>query len=316
MNAKNTDTKSKDAATGPAEEKGGAVAQRSANATGLATVDFGDDAGAGMENVDSSEIKIPFFFILQSNSPQVKPVEAGGVPGAVMGMMMNGGSSEMFKGDKAHGVTFMPVYRDHNFVEFTPRNLGGGFVAVHKPDDPLILQLQAQFGKFGRLPNGVTERNEKGEAMNGTEITETFYLYGLLVDEYGMTQRVIVPFKSSQIKKYQSFMQRQMNIKYANPNSTDENPLPPVQPPMWAHKWRLGTQFEKGKKGEYYGWTLSLAAKNEDGSEKPPIESLVKMSDPLYAEAKAFFTMLKSGRAAADYKTDKGGDAPEGEVPF
>ena len=293
--------------------KGQELAPRTQTATGLATVDFGDDAGAGMENIDSSEIKVPFLNILQSNSPQCKPVEAGGLAGATMGKMMNGGTSEMFAGKE--GVVFIPVWRNHNFVEFTPRLLGGGFVAIHQPDDPLILQLQAKYGKFGRLPNGVTKRDEQGQAMDGTEITETFYLYGLILDTYGMTQRVIVPFKSSQIKKYQAFMQRQMNIKYANPKGTDENPLPPIQPPLWAHRWRLGTAFEKGKKGEYYGWTLSLAAKNDDGTEKPPVESLIQMSNPLYAEGRAFHAMLKSGTAKADYKTDKAGALDE-EVPF
>lgn len=314
----NTKTHTKDPA--PAADlsedpanKGQELAPRTQTATGLAVVDFGDDAGAGMENIDSSEIKVPFLFILQSNSPQCKPAEAGGVPGATMGMMMNGGTAELFAG-KA-GVGFIPVYRGHSFVEFTPRNLGGGFVAIHQPDDPLILQLQTKYGKFGKLPNGVTDRNEKGEALNGTEIIETFYLYGLILDQYGMTQRVIVPFKSTQIKKYQAFMQRQMNIKYANPKGTDENPLPPVQPPLWAHRWRLGTAFEKGKKGDYYGWSLGLAARNEDGSEKPPIESLIRMSDPLYAEGRAFNAMLKSGAATADFKTAKDDTADE-EVPF
>jgi hypothetical protein len=311
----NTQTKDKPTTETPpaAAPPDQSVALRSQNATGLATVDFGDDAGGGMENIDSSEIKVPFFFILQSNSPQCKPVEAGGMPGAQMGKMMNGGTGEMFGGKG--GVTFIPVYRDHNFVEFTPRLAGGGFVASHLPDDPIILELQAKHGKFGRLPRNVTRRDENGQALDGTEITETFYLYGLVLDEHGMTQRVLVPFKSSQIKKYQAFMQRQMNIKYANPRGTAENPLPPVQPPLWAHRWRLGTVFEKGKKGEYYGWTLSLAEKNDDGTEKPPIENLIPMSHPLYAEGKAFNLMLKSGAAGADYKTvDK--TEENDEIPF
>jgi len=278
----------------------------------LTSVDFGDDAGGGMENIDSSELKIPFLNILQSNSPQCKPVDAGGLPGAQMGKMLNGATGELFDGKK--GATFIPVYRDHNFVEFTPRALGGGFVAIHQPNDDLIIRLQAEHGKFGRLPNNVTKRDKDGQALDGTEITETFYLYGLLVDANGMSQRVIVPFKSTQIKKYQAFMQRQMNIKYANPKSTTENPLPPVQPPLWAHRWHLGTVFEKNKAGEFYGWTLSLAAKNEDGTEKPPIENLIPMSAPLYAEAKAFNQMLKSGAARADYKTTAPAD--DNEVPF
>lgn len=292
----------------PAERKTG---------TDLAEYDFGDDAGKGLQDIDRSETRIPFIFILASNSPQVKPPAQGGIQGAQQGMIMNGGTGELFDVSKApNGLKFLPCYRDHNFVEFVPKNLGGGFVAVHKPDDVMILQLQAKQGNFGRLSRNCTKRDPQGLPLDGTEISETFYLYGLLVDDFGSTSQVIVPFKSTQIKKYQNFIQRTKTWKYKDPRSTDEAPRPPIVPPIWAHFLRLGTTPEKNKKGEFWGWTLGLWERNDDGTEKPYRESINKKGSPLYEEAAEFNRMLESGEAKANYESDKGGDGEADETPM
>jgi hypothetical protein len=302
MNTKTKDaiTTLKETAPLPVEQPG----------TALQVVDFGDDAGMGMEDVDKSEFKVPFLRILQPLSPQVKPLAEGGIPGAQASMIFDTGSGRFWDGKE--GLEFIPVHRDHNYVEYIPRNLGGGFVGIHAVDDPLVLELRAKQGRFGRLST-TTKRDNNGLPLDGTEVSETFYLYGLSIDKDGFAQRVIVPFVSTQIRKYQSFMSRQMSIKYVNPRSTDEAPLPPVQPPLWAHRWRLTTIFEKNKKGEFYGWVLTLAAKKPDGTEEPPTKSLIPRSDPLYAEGRSFYDLLQEGKAKADYTKAEG--AIE-EVPF
>lgn len=279
--------------------------------TALQTVDFGEDAGSGLENVSAAELKIPFLNLLQPLSPQCKPVTAGGMPGAAAGMILNGGTGELYD-LREKPMVFLPVERDHKYLEFTPRNLGGGFVAMYEPDDEKILRMVAQQGKFGKLTSEFpAKRNEKGELLSGTEIMETFSLFGLFQDPgTGGWLRAILSFKSTQIKKYQGFMGRVTSIKYGNPKSTDNNPLPPVTPPMWAHMWDLKTIYEKNNKGEFYGFNVSLHGKKPDGTEDVPFKSLVPRSDQLYIEAKAFYTMLKEGKAAADFSTDnKTGDA-------
>src|SRR5215469_2035854 len=227
----------------------------------LMQVDFGDDAGRGLEDVKADELRIPFLVPLATNSPQVKPIQAGGIPGAKAGQLFNTGTGELF--DSPPGLTILPCGRDHNFVEFTPRILGGGFVAVYPPGDPKIEALRAKQGRFGRLTT-TTRWNEKQEPLDGTEITETFYLYALVIGPDGLPFRAAIPFKSTQIRKYQAFMGRATGFKYANPRSTAENPLPAVVPPLWAHRWNLQTIFEKNKKGEYYGWQLRLAVQKEN----------------------------------------------------
>lgn len=284
-----------------AEEKqpGQQVAQRTTG-TALAEADFGDDAGAGLENVTAAERAIPFFRILQSNNPQVKDPRQGGMPGAKPGMILNLGSGELFDG--VDGIPFIPVHRDHNFPEWTPREAGGGFVGIRAADDPLVLELQAQFGKFGKLPNGVTKRNDKGQALDGTELTETYYLYGLATEEY---VPALVAFTSTQVKKYRNFMNRVTSFKYKQGEAT-------VVPPMWAHRWLLKTVPESNKSGDFFGWNLTLFSKNEDGSEAPYINSLIPRSDPLYAQAKDLYQAIAENRVKVDHNQDKqqGDEAP------
>lgn len=278
--------------------QGTAVAARTTGSS-LVEGDFGDDAGKGLENVSAAERSIPFFRILQSNNPQVKDPREGGLPGARPGMILNLATNELFDG--IAGIPFIPVHRDHNFPEWTPRAAGGGFVTIHADDDPLVLELQAAHGKFGKLPNGVTKRNDQGQAMDGTELTETYYLYGLATDDY---VPALVAFTSTQIKKYKNFINRVTGFKYKQGEAA-------VVPPLFAHKWLLQTVSEKNKKGDFYGWRLSLFAKNADGSEAPYIQSLVPRSDPLYGQGKELYTSIAEGRAKVDFSKTENEEADD-----
>lgn len=287
---------------------GTAVSERASSHGALAVMDFGDDAGLGIDGAGADEFVIPFLTVLQTNSPQCDDIE--GVPGAKPGMLFNTATGELYDGRA--GVVFLPVHRDHNFAEFVPRNLGGGFVGTHAPDDDLVLALRAKYGKFGRLYTS-EKRTSDGMPAEGTEIQETFSLYGLLVDEAtGLVQRVIVPFKSTQIRKYKAFVSRADGIRY---QGTDGKP---VKPPLWAHRWRITTVGESNKKGKFYGFALRLAGQAADGTELPIINSLVKRTDPLYASGREFYDLVVEGRVKADYagaaRTE--GDGGEEDIPM
>jgi len=279
----------------PVEEKTNtpAVVEPPKTGNALAVVDFGEDAGVGMENIDRSEYAIPFVRVLHALSPQVKPKSAGGL-GCKAGDIFNLGTNEAFDGEK--GVTFIPVHRDHNYVEFIPRNedgSGGGFVGIRAVDDPLVLQLSAEQGKFGRL-----------KTSEGTELTETFYLYGLLLDENNTPSQVVIGFSSTQIKKYKAFITRYMGIQYPNPQNVM------VRPPLWAHKWKLTTAYEQKGVYNWYGWRVNLL-------EEPSSKSLMAITDPLYVLGREFYNVIKSGMIKANYAQAAEIDKPEDkEVPF
>lgn len=297
-------TKAQTAAPAPAAEISALTAQAAGGA--LMVIDYGDDAGAGLANIERDEIRIPMFRVLQSNSPQCQPVEAGGTEGAKAGMIFNTVTGEMFDGKE--GLLFIPVDRDHNFVEYVPRDEGGGFVGVHDPHDTHILDMRDAQGKFGKLKS-------RSDALGKpTEIVETFYLFGMLVDAEGTLVCGVVPFTSTQISKYQAFMTRYMSIKY--PNSKGDK----ITPPLWAHKWWLRTVYQTNKKGSFFGWLVVLET-------EPAIQSRMRLDDPLYQQGKAFYEMLKSGAASIDREADQraggmdegGGTSaggPDDEIPF
>jgi hypothetical protein len=287
------------------EEERSQVPATQAPGSALTVVNFGDDAGAGMENVSRDEYRIPLVRILQANSPQVEE-GPGRVVGAKAGDLFNTGTGEIIDGAK--GLEFVPWHRDHNYVEWTPRSIGGGgFVAIHPVDDPRILELKAQQGKFGKLWTG-TKRNNDGTPADGTEIGESFYLYGFLIQE-GSPQPVVIAFTSTQIRKYQGFMGRYMGLKYRQKVKGTEDQYTEVTPPLWAHRWFVQTVPESNKKGKFFGWRITLAGKKPDGSEDAPVRSLIPMSDPLYAAAKEMWRQAAAGVAKADM-SKAGADGP------
>lgn len=278
--------------------------------TALVAADFGDDAGAGMENVDRGEYKIPFLRILDPKSPQLRPVNQGGIPGAVAGMILNTATNEVYK-----ELLVVPVHRDHNYVEYIKRNpdgSGGGFVGIRAKDDPVVIQLLAAQGKFKKLVTADEPPHE---------IAETYYLYVLafpcatdekthITNPTGPAFFAMIGFASTQIKKYQNFVGKTLGFQYAGPNGTTKTP------PIWAHMWHATTQYEQRGQQSWYGWVLRLRAKNADGSEAPFPHSLIKKTDPLYQDAKNFRNSIVSGEAKADVGAEAAAAAPEEEIPF
>lgn len=264
-------------------ETGSEVAVRTTG-TEIAVADFGDDAGKGMEGMTADEYRIPFLRILDPKSPQCAPIPHG--LGLKPGTLFNIATGESFDGEK--GVEFVPCARDHNFVQWKKRDdngSGGGFVQSHEIDDPFVLKLRAEQGRFKKLvvPNA------------NNEIAEGFYLYCIVYDEYGVDTRVIVGFTGMQIKKYQAFINRYDSIKYLNGDTL-------VKPPLWAHRWKLQTVYEKRGDQSWYGYKISLAERTPEGNESPRA-SLMRRSDPRYEAGKAFYELVKAGKVHAEYAT-------------
>lgn len=293
MNAK-TDTKKPDApaAGAPADDKTNLPANQPTG-TALAVVEIDEeDRGAGLKNISNDERRIPFLRILQSNSPELEEGNAKFMPNAKAGMFMNTSTKALYT-----KLVMIPCARDHKFIEYIPRAIGGGFVGLHKPEDDLIAMLRAKQGRFGRLSRNVTRRDNQNQALDGTEIVESFEIYAILIDpETNAKFRAIIPFQSTQIGKYQTLIDRADAIEYAVAGEDV-----PIKPPFWSHKWLLTTGAEKNKKGSFKGYVIGLFAKKADGSDDVSIKSFIKKSDPLYAMGKEFSAFVEAGQAEVDY---------------
>jgi hypothetical protein len=94
-------------------------------------------AGRGLENINNDDITIPRLAIVQSNSPQRKKKDEKYIEGADEGHIFNTVSNQLYDEE---GITVIPCGYRKSYVEWIPRESGGGLVAVHdmKPEGTTV----------------------------------------------------------------------------------------------------------------------------------------------------------------------------------
>lgn len=238
------------------------MSEESKKSTDMAV--FDDDllsAGTGLEEVKSDDLAIPFIRILQAMSPQVNKRAAEYVDGAEVGMIFNTVTNAIYDGEK--GVEIIPCSYTKRYLEWIPREKGGGLVtADHSPD--ILRQCT---------------KNTKGEYVleNGNTIDETAQFFILLLDENEGPQQAVLSFSRSQLgvaRKWNTIL-RMAKI----PNS--EGKLVPA--PMFAYKYLLTTVELSNDKGSWFGFNVSQA------------DAIVGKEKALAYEARDFMLAARSG---------------------
>jgi hypothetical protein len=84
----------------------------------LATLDFVADSGMGLENIDKSDLALPFLKLLQSGSDETKKKHAKYVEGAEAGMFYNTVTKKLYNGEK--GIEVIPVFYRMTYPEWAP----------------------------------------------------------------------------------------------------------------------------------------------------------------------------------------------------
>lgn len=258
----------------------------------VALYDYGADAGSGYENQSAQDIAIPFLNVLQSNSPICSDEEANARPG----MLMNSVTNELFSGKE--GIAFVPVTTRHSFVEWVPRDAGGGYVGEYAIDAPEVARARAAAGgKLGKL-----------KLDNGNDLIETFTVIGIKLDEDGNPQGpMIVAASSTKIKPYRGLMTRLRTYLHPAPGGRK------VQPPLFAHKVSIKTEKQSNNKGEFFNFVFAPLNGSVADSLTPP-------NHPIMEAAKGLKTAFDTGavRAATETQTQTtagtGGDGED--VPF
>lgn len=209
---------------------------------------------SGFENVKSEDISIPFIKILQAMSPQVKGSTK--IPGASDGDFFNTVTEAVYKGE----ITIIPCVYQKAFVEWVPREQGGGFVKQHF-DSAILTQ---------------TKKNEKNADVlpNGNHIVTTAYHYCLIVKEDGSFERVVLSLTSTQLKKSRRWLSQMMSLMI-NVNGKK------ITPPMYSHTYKVTTAEESNDFGTWYGFHFGNP-------------SMLQSKD-LYLDAKKFHHDVTSG---------------------
>lgn len=250
--------------------------------TALATAaDFAEYAGAGLEGITADEISIPFIGILQALSPQLQENTA-----LRAGMLVNTVTGEAWDGKV--GVKFIPATRQHFFVEWKPRKEGGGFVAQHLPSSQVVATAKAASTEFGKYTTPA-----------GNDLIETFYVYGIGITPTGERFQAALAFKSTQIKKYKSWMTRAMSVQI------QVSPDRRIAAPLFAHRYTLRTVADKNNKGTFHNWEIGF-----DGENAPAARLSPKSED--FLAAVAIREAIESGKARAAVES-QGGEAEHTE---
>ncbi|MGH6639333.1 MAG: hypothetical protein ACREBY_12145, partial [Polaromonas sp.] len=230
--------------------------------------DYGLYAGQGFEGQSSDDMVMPFLTILQALSPQVQegPLRPGMLLDTVTGETWDGKS----------GIPFVPATTQHKFVEWRPRDSGGGFVGHLSPTDPIVEECRRtqEFGKW--------------HTVGGNDLVETFYVYGILATETPRQQ--VIAFSGARIKKYRAWMTKARTVQVPSGNNRMNIA------PLFAHRYRLRTILEKNPKGTYYNWdTIDF-----DGGDQ--VFARLSHVDPLFQAAAALRNVVISGQANVNYE--------------
>lgn len=196
------------------------------------------DAGRGFQNVTQADKVIPFVSIAQKMSPELDERDAQHIKGLKEGDFFSKATGKIWPG--MTGFSFVPVLYQMKFLEWVPREKGGGFAGERTKEDFDKCAAEERGGKFGNwLPNG-------------NVISRVATWYGMIIDkDTGEAEQAVLALASTQIKK-----SKQLNSKL-DMVKTDVNGQR-VQPPMWFNIVDIKTAPEKNDKGSWYGWQPSL----------------------------------------------------------
>ena len=230
--------------------------------------DLMEFAGEGAA-FDSSEMQIPFVRLLQALSPQLNKKKADFIEGAAAGDAFNNVTGQYWDGEK--GLTVIPCFQTTKYLEFVPRDLGGGFKGEVPANSPLLQQT--------------TRSGSKEILPNGNELVKSDQHFCLIVEEDGAFQPVVIDMKSTQLKVSRRW-KTQISMKKIKHPKTGQL----FTPPVFATTWRLYSVEESNDQGSWNNWQ---------------VESLGIVEDrDLMLEAKAFRDSVSAGEVKAAPEED------------
>ena len=238
------------------------MSEESKKSTNIAV--FDDDllsAGTGLEDMTSDDLAIPFIRVLQALSPQVNKRAPEHVEGAEVGMLHNTVTNAIYDGEK--GVEIIPCSYTKRYLEWIPREKGGGLVTADH--DPTILRN--------------TTKNDQGIPVleNGNTIDETAQFFILLLDPNEGPQQCVLSFSRSQLgvaRKWNTILRM---AKIQNSEGVF------VSAPIFAYKYLLTTVELSNDKGSWFGFNVTQA------------DQITGAEKSLALQAKDFMMAAKSG---------------------
>jgi hypothetical protein len=195
---------------------------------------FMEDAGSGLENVGAEDVTIPRLKLLQAMSPEVNKHDGKYISGATTGDIINTVNNTLYNDDNP--LVVLPVAYKRLFLEWTPRESGGGLVAQH--DDPAILEK--------------TTKNEQYQDVleNGNYIQTSATHFVLVINKDGSYDTAMISMAGTQLKRSRTWNSMMASVKMKSGDKV-------FTPPSFSHKYALSCVQESNDRGTWFGWGIS-----------------------------------------------------------
>lgn len=249
--------------------------------------DFGAFENTGFEDCGKDDYALPFLNIIQANSPQVDEAKVEYDADAKKGEIINSVTGERVDGKT--GIVFQPCCREHKFIEYVPRDNGGGLVAIHEPDSAVVAKSKAASTEFGKYKVPAVDKDGVPTGGNN-ELVETFSWYGNVLSDDGEEQvgQAIISFTSTKIKVYRKAM-----------STMDSFMLPTAsggkgKVPLYANRLRITTGTQINKAQTSYNFNIAPL----HGSLK---DSVLASDGKQIRLGYEFYKIASAGQAKVDY---------------
>jgi len=190
--------------------------------------------GTGLEEMTTEDFAIPFIRVLQPLSPQVQKQDGKYVAGASAGDLYNTVTDEVYDGEK--GISIVPCAYTKKYLEWIPREKGGGLV---NPNHDISILSKC-------VRDEVTNRFI---TPDGNEIVETAQFFILVLEDE--PQQAVLAFTSTQlgVARKWSTMLRMARVQ--------NNKGVSVEAPMFAYTYKLTTNTQSNEKGSWNGYSVN-----------------------------------------------------------
>jgi hypothetical protein len=191
--------------------------------------------GTGLEETTTEDFAIPFIRVLQPMSPQLQKQHGSYVAGASAGDLYNTVTGEAYDGEK--GISIIPCAYNKKYIEWIPREKGGGLVnASH--DISILSKCKRD------------DESRRYYTPEGNEIVETAQSFVLVV-ENGTAQQAVLAFTSTQLGVARKWltMLRMARVQNARGES--------VEAPMFAYTYKLTTTTQSNDKGSWNAYSIN-----------------------------------------------------------
>ena len=232
----------------------------------LATNMFEADANGGAQNIEQEDLALPFLKVLGQLSPEINKKNGRYVEGAEPGMILNSVTKKLYDGDK--GINVIPCFYKREYLEWKPRELGGGLVRIYSIDDPIVRTTKRDQFNRDVLPNG-----------NYLENTASHFV--VTTGEDAGTG--LISMTRTQLKVSRTWNSMMMSIKLQGKNGL-------FTPPTFSHIYNLKSVQMTNDKGTWFGWDINKIGPVTDNN--------------VYSLAKDFAEKIGKGEVEVKHDSD------------